>query len=168
MNRDQLIALVRETSIHHGLLPALMCALVEQESRWQTWAINPEPHYRWLWDFSKKAPFRRVTSEELSSKKPPKDFTAPAGIDRDAEWWSQQISWGLMQLMGAAARERGFVGKFLTELCDPQVNIEYGCLHFKVKLKAAGSDTMQALLLWNGGGNPNYPHEVISRMPRYT
>ena len=35
-----------------------------------------------------------------------------------------------MQIMGAVARERGFRG-WLTELCDPQANLEWGCKHLR-------------------------------------
>jgi len=42
----------------------------------------------------------------------------------------QRTSWGLMQIMGAVARERGFRG-WLTELCDPQANLEWGCKHLR-------------------------------------
>jgi len=42
----------------------------------------------------------------------------------------QRTSWGLMQIMGAVARERGFRG-WLTELCDPAVNLEWGCRHLR-------------------------------------
>lgn len=30
--------------------PALLFALVEQESDWDPWAWNPEPQYVYLWD----------------------------------------------------------------------------------------------------------------------
>lgn len=43
----------------------------------------------------------------------------------------QKCSWGLMQVMGAVARELGFHGDF-PELCaTPALGIDYGCRHLK-------------------------------------
>lgn len=92
-------------------------------------AWNPEPAYRWVWDVVNNKPFR-VTSVEALDKAPPEDFPTRRG-DRDAEWWGQQASWGLMQVMGAVARERGFDPRVhFPRLCsDPQLGLAYGCAH---------------------------------------
>lgn len=98
------------------------------------------------------------------------------------------VSYGLMQTMGQALRERGYFVWYLTyynarhtmQLKDPlseiavpkAINeymvrppwqIEWGCEHFITKLKAAKGDVEKALLFWNGGGNPNYPKEVLAK-----
>lgn len=39
--------------------------------------------------------------------------------------------WGVMQVMGGVAREVGFKGSFLTELCDPEVGIESAVAHWR-------------------------------------
>ena len=88
----------------HGLPPLLITALVEQESAGDPYAWNPEPRYRYLWDVKRNAPFRTPTEAERASEIPPHDFPTLGG-DRDQEWWGQQASWGLMQVMGAVARE---------------------------------------------------------------
>lgn len=106
----------------------LVFAMITVESGWNTWAYNPEPHYRYLWDNKKKAPFRKLTSDEIRAEYPPADFKALKG-DADQEWWAQQASWGLMQVMGAVAREHGFEGPYLTQLCDPIHGLDYGCRH---------------------------------------
>src|SRR6185503_20153788 len=112
----------------------LVLALIWQESTGNPWAWNPERRYPWLWDVKKDKPFRdgrpqpRLTEAELASKKPPADFPCLAG-DPDNEWWGQACSWGLCQIMGAAARERRFRGLYLPELVDPYINIEYGARH---------------------------------------
>jgi soluble lytic murein transglycosylase-like protein len=49
---------------------------------------------------------------------------------------ARTCSWGLMQVMGQVARERGFDGPFLSALCDPEIGIEYGCKHLALKHKA--------------------------------
>lgn len=92
MTKDELIALARKKADEHQLSQELVCAVIEQESRWNPWAINAEPDYVYLWDLGRNRPFRKITPEERRSEKPPGDFTAPTHVDRDAEWWSQQIS----------------------------------------------------------------------------
>lgn len=114
-----------------GLPAALVRAMVEVESGGDSWAWNPEPDYRYLWDVRLNKPFRPLTGEETRSQVPPRDFPALAG-DRDQEFWAQQASFGLLQVMGAVARERGFRGSYLTALCDPATNLEFGCSHLAV------------------------------------
>jgi soluble lytic murein transglycosylase-like protein len=128
---DSSNTLVALAAITHDLPHELINAIIQVESGGNTWAYNPEPHYMYLWDVRKNAPFRRPQSAELSNKTPPADFPTIAG-DRDQEWWAQQASWGLMQVMGAVAREHGLRAPYLPILCDPAVGIEYGCKHLAV------------------------------------
>jgi soluble lytic murein transglycosylase-like protein len=145
---------------------ALLCSLIEQESDWNIWAWNPEPKYKWVWNVKRRAPFRPLTYSEVTSPIPPKDFPTLAG-DKDQEWQAQRSSWGLLQLMGAVPREYDFDGLYLTELLDPELNLYYGCIHFNKKLKRTNGNIEKALLQWNGGGNPNYPKEVLQRKQAY-
>lgn len=111
----------------HALPPPLVRAMVCVESAGDSFAWNPEPQYRYLWDVARRAPFRALKPAEIASEIPPTDFPVLIG-DRDAEWWGQQASWGLMQVMGAVAREHGFTGH-LPGLCDSFKGLEYGCQH---------------------------------------
>ena len=108
----------------YGLPHKLVMAIISKESSGNTWAWNPEPKYRYFWDVKKNAPFRKVTDAEVASKFPPKDFPSLQG-DPDNEWWAQQASWGVMQIMGACAREMGCTAPYLTELNNPMVGIQY-------------------------------------------
>lgn len=141
-----------------SLDPTVVQALVMVESSQHPWAWNPEPAYRYLWDVKRNRPFRKLTPAENASEAPPKDFPTLAG-DRDQEWWGQRASWGLMQVMGGVARERGFTGPYLTELCDPAVNLQIGCAHLAALVKWAHGDIEQALAAYNGGkgGNTTRP-----------
>lgn len=122
-----------------GLDPDLVQAVVERESAYDPAAWNPEPRYRWLWDVRADRPFRAIGASEAAYKFPPADFRAPLGVEPDAEWWGQQASWGLMQIMGANAREHGFRGKFLTELVrDPILNLNLGCAYLAQQMAWAG------------------------------
>lgn len=142
---DALIALAKQKAREHGLDPLLVCAIVEQESDWNPWAIRFEPGF-----FAKYvAPL--YTQSKVSA----------------TEAYARAFSWGLMQLMGQSARERGFANTFLPSLLDPATNLDWGCQHFTFKISQAGGDIRKALLLWNGGGNPNYPDEVLARKGNY-
>jgi soluble lytic murein transglycosylase-like protein len=124
----------------HGLDPGLVCAVVEQESGWNQWAIRHEPAF-----------FTR--------------YVQPLGL-ADTEGVARSFSWGLMQLMGEVARELGYTGH-LAALCEPSIGLEWGCRHLANKMRAANGDVHAALQHWNGGGNASYADQVIARMPKY-
>ena len=67
------------------------------------------------------------------------------GASHETERTTRACSWGLMQIMGQVARERGFKGEFLTELCEPATGMEYGCRHL-----ALFRDRHFATLGWAG------------------
>jgi soluble lytic murein transglycosylase-like protein len=85
-SRAELISLARAAALAHSLDPALVCAVCEQESAWNPWAIRYEPGFlaRYV------APL----------------FTA--GKISATEAYARSFSWGLMQVMGQVAREHGF------------------------------------------------------------
>ncbi len=123
--------------------PSIVCAIIEQESSWNTWAVRFEPEFerRYIHPSLPMAP----TTEELCLA----------------------VSWGLMQVMGKTAREHGFTGKFLNALCEPEIGISIGCAIFAEKLAKTKGVPERALLLWNGGANVDYPKEVMARIPHY-
>ncbi len=118
--------LLQSTAARHGLSPFLVGAIMRVESEGNPYAWNPEPKYRWFWDVRDNKPFRTLSAVEVDNETPPRDFRALAG-DPDQEWWAQQASWGLLQVMGAVARELGYTRKYLTQLTDPEDSLEYGC-----------------------------------------
>jgi len=146
MTTPELIALARAAAAQPpagavALDPALVCAIVEQESAWDTHAMRYEPAFR-------------------------ARYVAPLGLPPTEEI-ARSISWGLMQVMGQVAREHGFTGKFLSALCEPAQGLATGCAVFAAKLAAAG-DVARALQLWNGGANPAYAAQVLARLPHYS
>lgn len=82
--------------------PALVGAVVEQESAWDAHAIRYEPALR----------ARYVAPLEL----PPTEQIA------------RSMPWGLLQVMGQVAREHGFQRAFLSALCDPSAGLTIGCI----------------------------------------
>jgi len=123
--------------------PALVCAVIEQESRWKPFAVRFEPAFHEKYLVPMHAAF------------PPTEDMCRA------------MSFGLMQLMGETARELGFKNEFLTSLCDPDVGLDWGCAHLVRRIASADGDLRQGLQRWNGGKNLNYADEVLARMPRY-
>jgi soluble lytic murein transglycosylase-like protein len=136
-----LIDLARAAAKNHALDPALVCAVVEQESAWDPHAIRYEPAFRMR-------------------------YVAPLGLSQTEEV-ARSISWGLMQVMGQLARERGFTGHFLSALCDPATVLDIGCGILASKLSAAGGEVAQALALWNGGASATYAPDVLARVEKY-
>ena len=135
------LALVRLAAAKHALDPALVCAVIEQESAWDPHALRYEPGFRTR-------------------------YVAPLGLPPTEEI-ARSISWGLLQVMGQVAREHGFRGQFLSALCEPETGIEFGCAALAAKVSAAQGDIPRALASWNGGGNVNYAAGVLARIPRY-
>jgi hypothetical protein len=142
--------LIAEHARTNNLPRALVAAIVQVESGGLAWAYKPEPRYHYLWNVRTAAPFRALTLPEIASEMAPADFPFLAG-SREQEWWAQQASWGLMQIMGAAAREEGFTGLYLPELCDPIVGLRLGCKHLGALLRWANGDTWKASAAYNAG-----------------
>lgn len=146
---------INDAAGRYGLSPKLVAAFVQVESGGNPWAWNPEPHYRWFWDVRRNQPFRQLLPGDSENESPPLDFQCLAG-DRDQEWWGQQASWGLMQTMGAVARENGFATCYLTELCVPKVSLEFGCRHLR-RLIARHNSVDSAIVAYNTGGTAHQP-----------
>jgi soluble lytic murein transglycosylase-like protein len=165
--RESLIALARAAAAAHSLDPALVCAVVEQESAWNSWAIRFEPGF-------------------LAR------YVAPlhaAGKISATEAYARSFSWGLMQVMGQVAREHGFgsppsdtavipsgardlllpapssssvipsriagegypgeqyppgVSAPLSQLCDPATGLDIGCRVLAHKFASAGTNKSAA------------------------
>jgi soluble lytic murein transglycosylase-like protein len=141
----QLIALARKTAATQSLDPALVCAIIEQESTWNPWAMRYEPA------FFAKYVASLYTNNKVSA----------------SEAYARGFSWGLMQVMGQVAREIGFDAPFLSALCDPEQGLAIGCKVLRKKFDAMAGDTTRALLAWNGGANPGYAAQVLARRSRY-
>ena len=142
---SQLLTLARHAAESRALDPGLVCAVIEQESAWNPWAMRYEPAF-----FSKYvAPL--YTNNKITA----------------TEAYARGFSWGLMQVMGQVARESGFDAQFLSALCDPEQALAVGCRVLRKKFDAASGDTTLALLAWNGGANALYPAQVLARRSHY-
>jgi hypothetical protein len=136
MPTPDLIALARAAAAYHELDAALVCAIIEQESAWNTYAIRYEPGFRTRY----VAPLHLPPTEEVA----------------------RSISWGLMQVMGQVAREHGFTDKFLSALCDPTLGLDLGCAVLASKLVTAANETCAAAPL--GGSASLQACEKVSEL----
>ena len=134
-------ALAFKWAVKYGLDAAMVCAVIEQESGWIPWAMRYEPAF---------------FDHYISS------MTGLTATERTA----RATSYGLMQVMGQTARELGFSGRFLSELCDPDVGIDFGCRKLQKEFATHGADE-SGLLAYNGGGNPDYGKQVLARVGTY-
>lgn len=137
------LAFVTPIALKYGLEPSLVAGMCERESEWDPWAIRFEPAFE-----------RRYIHPALPA--------APSTLEL-----TKAMSFGLMQVMGEVAIEFGWKGTFLTELCDPEINVPLGSRKFQRCLLDHAGNREAALLAYNGGSNPNYPAEVIARIQKY-
>lgn len=125
------LAMVAAAADAHGLDRWLLVAQVERESSGIVGAFRFERAYRWFF---------------------------PAGVipaDRDERLF-QMTSWGLLQIMGATAREMGFTAPAqpwpkspLRD--DPATALDLGCRYLVKQLARCGGVMRDALSAYNAG-----------------
>lgn len=126
---DEVGKLIEKYAKKYAIPAGLIKAIIEQESGGNTFAMRYEKGYPYL-----VKPFNKYHFNEATEKV------------------SQQISWGLMQIMGAVARERGFTGRYLSELTNPKVGLKYGCKHLKWNYNRY-NNWQDAISAFNQGSN---------------
>lgn len=142
---------IKAAARRHGLEAQTVATIVHIESSGRRHAWRPEPPFRYLVDVRTGRPFRDLTPAERASEIAPPDFPY-LGDSRNAEWWGQQASWGLMQVMGAVARECGFKGRDFPELCEVELGLEYGCAYLARQARRFQSHGgLDAIAAYNGG-----------------
>jgi soluble lytic murein transglycosylase-like protein len=132
--------LVRTFSRNHGINPELVAGVIYTESRGNPTAFRYEPRY-----FD-----RYIKAKKLQGY-------VPYSINEDSERNARATSWGLMQIMGETARERGFMRESLVDLADPEINLDFGCAYLRDLIDAHGGDTILALYHYNAGEGSEYP-----------
>lgn len=147
-------------TLHRGSIEQdLVLAMIWQESDGDPWAYRYEPGYQYFWDGKKRvALFDKAISMSANRGK------AIIALGQ-TEFNQQSASFGLMQVMGAVARELGMSG-FATRLCEPGDGIKYGCDYLRLCFKRGGGDTREALRRYNGGSD--YPDKVFAKLKSFT
>lgn len=150
---DSIVVMAKEIAARHALDAALVCAIIEQESAGNTWLVRYEPAF-----------YEKYIAPQLAAGqiRPATDMTA------ETEAICQAMSWGLMQVMGATARENHctYYGP-LPALLDPATGIEMGCREFTALLQNAKGDAELALEDYNGGADATYAQQVLARVAQY-
>lgn len=109
----------------------LVMAIIQVESGGQCWAMRHEPGWKLFVS--------------------PGMFAVKNGINEHTECIMQATSFGLMQCMGAVARELGFKDP-LPKLCFPELGVMYGCL--KIHALHAKYNKMEDIIASYNHGHP--------------
>lgn len=151
-------SLISVIATRHHIPPELARAIVAVESGGNPYAMRYEPAF-----------YERYIRG--------KGYAVPRQASRPTEEIARATSYGLMQVMGQVAREQGYVGPYLSELCDVQIGLEYGCQVLDGHSRALpapqyGWDAVCAA--YNGGrgavkspgvySNPEYPAKVLAAL----
>lgn len=114
----------------------LITAIIQVESGGNPWATRYEKNFY----------LRYLNNIEINPIKPCSLYT---------EKVARATSWGLMQVMGQVARERGFNRPFLSELCTPELGLEFGCRQLAwLATRYRVSESWEPVIRAYNGGNP--------------
>lgn len=138
--RAELLKIIEEAADIHCHPANLISAIVQVESAFDPSAIRYEPTF-----------YARYVLGGL--------FKPIYPCSQETETHARAMSWGLMQVMGQVARERGFKGTFLSELCDPVVGLHCGCKHLTyLRSRYEDSHGMEGVVAAYNAGSPRKNH----------
>lgn len=147
---NDLTELIHSAARRHQISPQIIAAVIFEESRGKQWRTRFETHW-----------FRKLLAtprENLIGYVPPESVCSG-----NTERAHRATSWGLMQVLGETARERGFKGESLTLLLDQTINVEIGC-GYLAHLIALKGDEEAGVLAYNGGGDDQYALRIYSHI----
>ncbi len=130
---NHLLEMAKLAAAKHELEPALVIAICEVESGFNPLAARHEPSFRYIVQKSDK----------------------PANCSLATEINLQKTSFGMMQVMGATARDLGLKG-WITILVDPETGLEWGCRYLKRQMKRYESLGLDAVIASYNAGSPVY------------
>ena len=133
----------------------MVLAVIWQESSGNEWAYRFEPGYQYFFDAKAQKALYRSQFNIATNR------AEALRVLGTTEFYAQSASFGLMQVMGAVAREHGATG-WLTRLCDPGFGIAMGCKYLNVLYKRNAGDKRMMLFRYNGGSA--YPDEVFEKL----
>ena len=135
------INMITEEAKPYDIDPLLIAAIVQVESNGNTRATRYEPHFRYIYKSS--------------------EFSDRIGITKTTEEHHQMTSWGLMQVMGAVAREMGFEGH-LNQLCEPEEGLRWGIKKLNQQWEKYG-DLDSAIAAYNWGTAVKRKKEFVNQ-----
>ncbi|GEM_PF-842363 len=128
---------IERAAARYALPPALIAAVIQEESRFDPWATRAEPKYL------RNRKIRRLAARYARRH--------ARGANAYTEFLDRARSYGLMQVMGETAREQGFLAPFLAELYIPSNAIEHGAKLLARLLARYHGDTLAAISAYNQG-----------------
>jgi len=150
--KEKILELAVKTAQAKGLtgLEHIICGIIQKESAFNPYTARYEPHYRWLY---KPEKFYKTYSSSIKT-----------------EIVFQKTSWGLMQVMGALARELGYEKPLPFLFVDVEAQLGLGITYFKMLLDRYGN-IEDAVSAYNAGYpakneagmyiNQNYVSDVL-------
>lgn len=157
MTKDELVALAKKFAAVHKLNPVLVCAVVEQESKWNPWVNRYEPAF----ETNPKYKDKIIAGAQVFVHSVTYEVSLPTEIKNRCD------SWGLLQLLGQTAREFGAKCP-LPQLSDPEYGLDWGCTVLAKKINVMASGNVAAgLEHYNGGADAHYADKVFARMSSY-
>lgn len=124
---------ISDAAYKYELSPKLVAAIVQTESNGNNFATRFEPNWKWFLDLDR----RKVIAREL-------------GITLQTEEIHEQMSWGLMQIMGATARSSlDYLGP-CPAICEIELGLDLGCQYF-AKLCESHDSIEKAIVSYNAG-----------------
>ncbi len=118
---------VRSMAEKHDLPPSLVAAMCQVESAFNPFATRYEAEYRWL------VPIGDHVATTI-----------------ETELIHQRTSWGLMQIMGATARDLGYKGS-LPALVGPWLGLDWGCKFLRKQIDRYDGALLDAVSAFNQG-----------------
>ncbi len=149
---EQYLPIIQAKAVAHGHPAELIRAMAEQESSFFPYRNRFEQGFYDSY----------IKGKNL-------DFVPPLCL-KITEALGRATSWGLLQVMGATARQYGFRG-WLPELCLPEVGLEWGCRYLADLRRQFGHEGWPVVVrAYNAGpgGRHNehkdYPNEVLEKL----
>jgi soluble lytic murein transglycosylase-like protein len=135
-----------EMADRFGVNSELFRAIIHVESSWNPLSRRYEPEYKYLYFY--------------------RDCASKFEIDPLVEERNQKTSWGLCQVMGAVAREQGFIGHLET-LCIAPKGLEAGARHLRRFVERYGEDNESNIIAAYNAGAARKDSSGMYRNQRY-
>lgn len=136
----------------------LVLAMIWQESYppGNPWMPRFEPNFIWFYDWKSRTPLADPSKSAEENR-----ARARKVLGKD-EFLCQSMSWGPLQIMGSAARERGYEG-MLYQLSLAEAGIKYGIRHlWSYGFQGGLKSTLEALNRYNG--SRTYGPKVLKKL----
>lgn len=156
--REHISNEIKAAAARHDIQPVYLAAIAYQESvQGSNSLFDAIVAHREEEQFFLKRVFNKALTGFI--------YKSMSGVPNEySERRARASSWGIMQCLGATAREVGYDRQYLSSLVFPEIGIEYGARIFKKKLDAASGDYYKATLLYNGGSDPEYPIKILGHI----